>query len=122
MGKFSKSFGNLGEDIAAGHLKEQGYKVLDRNFRSSQGEIDIVAEETDILVFVEVKNYSFRSFGMPLGAVRKSKRENMIHAARTYLHKKNIKNRFCRFDVLSIYWESSGNRKIELIKDAFRLC
>ena len=121
MGKLSKSLGNLGEDMAVKYLNENGYRVLDRNFRSNQGEIDIIAEDGDVLSFVEVKNYSFRSYGCPLGAVRKSKRENIIHAARTYLYKKNIKDRSCRFDVLSIYWKSIEERTIELIKDAFRL-
>jgi putative endonuclease len=121
VGKLSKDLGNLGESIAVRHLSEIGYKVLERNFRSNQGEIDIIAEDGEVLSFVEVKNYSFRSYGTPLGAVRKSKRENIIHAARTYLYKKNIKDKSCRFDVLSIYWESRGERKIELIKDAFRI-
>ena len=122
MGEYSKRFGNLGESIASAYLKDNGYRVLDSNFRSNQGEIDIIAEEGDVLVFVEVKNYSYRSYGMPLGAVRKGKRESIIHAAKTYLYKNRIRDKNCRFDVVSLYWESMSQRKVELIKDAFRLC
>lgn len=121
MGDLSKRLGSFGENIAVNYLKNIGYKVLERNFRSSQGEVDIIAEDGGFLVFLEIKNYSFRSFSSPIFAIRKSKRESIIHAARYYLYKKNIRERSCRFDVLTIYWEANGERRIELIKDAFRV-
>ena len=121
MGEMSKRIGNFGEDIAANYLRDLGYRLLERNFRSNQGEVDIIAEDGDFLVFIEVKNYSFRSYGMPQASIRKSKRENIIHAARFYLHRRRITDKFCRFDVLTIYWEMEGGRKVELIKDAFRV-
>ncbi len=121
MGKESKDIGNLGEDMAASYLAEAGYRIIDRNFHSHQGEIDIVAEDGDVLVFIEVKNYSFRSFGPPCSAIRKSKKENIIQTARYYLHRNRITDRSCRFDVLTIYWDSLRERKVDLIKDAFRV-
>jgi putative endonuclease len=121
MGKESKDIGNLGEELAANYLIEFGYKILDRNFRSHQGEIDIIAEDGDVLVFIEVKNYSFRSFGSPYSAISKSKKENIIRTARYYLHKYRITNKNCRFDVLTIFWDSLKNQKVDLIKDAFRV-
>ncbi|MFA4966869.1 MAG: YraN family protein [Candidatus Margulisiibacteriota bacterium] len=119
MGKESKDLGTSGEDAACQHLKNIGYKIIERNFRSQQGEIDIIAKDGEFLVFIEVKNYSFRSYGSPLGAVRKSKKQSIIHAAQTYLYKNNIKNTNCRFDVLTIYRNHSGDAHIEYIKDAF---
>jgi putative endonuclease len=121
MGRQSKQIGQFGEDIAANYLRGLGYVIFERNFRSTQGEVDIIAEDGEVLVFVEVKNYSFRSLGSPYAAVNKNKRENIIHAARTYLYKRKITDKTCRFDVLTICWDESGGRKIELIKDAFRL-
>jgi len=117
MTRTSVDIGRTGENIAADYLESNGYKVIERNFRSQQGEVDIIARDGEFLVFIEVKNYSFRSIGTPLGAVRKSKRESIIHAARTYLYKNNIKDTNCRFDVLSIY----NSSQFQLIKDAFHV-
>lgn len=119
MGIESYKIGQKGEEIAEKYLLQQGYEILEKNFHSQQGEIDIVARDGEFLVFVEVKNYSFRSYGSPLGAVRKSKKQSIIHAARTYLYRNNIKNTFCRFDVLTIYRRPDGSRAIELYKNAF---
>lgn len=119
MGMESYKIGQKGEEIAEKYLLQQGYEILEKNFHSQQGEIDIVARDGEFLVFVEVKNYSFRSYGSPLGAVRKSKKQSIIHAARTYLYRNNIKNTFCRFDVLTIYRRPDGSRAIELYKNAF---
>jgi putative endonuclease len=119
MGIESYQQGIKGEEAAERYLLQQGYEILEKNFHSQQGEIDIVARHKTVLVFVEVKNYSFRSYGTPLGAVRKSKRESIIHAARTYLLKNNIKGVNCRFDVVTIYRRPNGSRAIELYKNAF---
>jgi putative endonuclease len=121
MGKESTILGKEGETIAIEYLVSHGYKIFGRNFRSQQGEIDIIAKDGDFLVFVEVKIYSIGSFGTPLGAVRRSKKESMIHAARTYLLKNNIKDTNCRFDVLAIYRSWKGLSSFDLIKDAFHV-
>ncbi len=121
MGKESSTLGKEGEAIAVQFLTELGYKILDRNFRSQQGEVDIIAKDGDQLVFVEVKTYSIGSFGTPLGAVGRSKKESLIHAARTYLMKNNIKNVNCRFDVLAIYRSWQGLSNFDHIKDAFHV-
>lgn len=115
MGRESFVSGRVGEDLAVDYLSNKGYVIIERNFHSQQGEVDIIAKENDSLVFVEVKNYSVRSMGTPLGALRRSKRDSIIHAATTYIYKNNIKNVNCRFDVLAIY----NMEKFELIKDAF---
>lgn len=120
MGKESWQIGRSGEEMAAEYLARAGYKIIERNFHSQQGELDLIAEEGEFLVFVEVKNYSCKSFGSPLGAVRRNKKESIIHAARTYIYKKNISGRYCRFDVLAIYRRPDGSRAFDLIRDAFR--
>lgn len=121
MAMESVAIGKCGEARAVEYLIEHGYKVLEKNYRSQQGEIDIIARDNGFLVFVEVKNYSFNSLNMPLASVGRAKRESMIHAARTYLLKNNIKNINCRFDVLAIYCGLTGLTSIELIKDAFHV-
>jgi putative endonuclease len=119
MGLKSYQTGKEGEEAAEKFLLQQGYEIIEKNFHSQQGEVDIVARQGDFLVFIEVKNYSFRSYGSPLGAVTKSKRQSIIHAAQTYLYKKNIKDTYCRFDVVTIYRRMDGSQAIELYKNAF---
>ncbi len=115
----SYQLGKKGEEEAERYLCSIGFEVLERNFHSQQGEIDIIAKDKETLVFVEVKSFSFRSFGSPVGAVRKNKKQSMIHAARTYLYKKNIKDVYCRFDVVTIYRLPNGSKKIEHFRSAF---
>ena len=119
MGIESYEIGRDGEDAAEIFLLQKGYKIIERNYRSHQGEVDIIAREGEFLVFVEVKNYSFRSFGTPAGAIRKNKKQSIIHAAQTYLYKKKLDNTYCRFDVVTIYRRPDGSRAIELYKNAF---
>ena len=117
MGKESVAIGQSGEELAVQYLRNKGYIILDKNYRSQQGEIDIIARDGDFLVFIEVKSYSFRSYGSPLGAIGRAKRESIIHAARTYLYKNNIRGQNCRFDVLTIH----NLTKFQLIKGAFNV-
>jgi len=118
MGMESYEIGKEGEEIAQDYLQKLGYQILERNYRSQQGEVDIIARDRDFLVFVEVKYYSYRSYGSPVGAVRKAKKQSVIHAAQTYIYKNNIKNTYCRFDVVAIY-RRSNSMKIDYYKDAF---
>lgn len=119
MGLESYKLGIKGEEIAEKYLLQKGYQILEKNFHSQQGEVDIIAREKDFLVFVEVKNYSYRSYGSPVGAVGKSKKQSIIHAAQTYIYKNNIKDIYCRFDVVTIFQKYDGSRIIEHFKDAF---
>jgi putative endonuclease len=119
MSNSGYQLGQQGELIAEQYLTQKGFKIVSKNFHSQQGEIDLIAKDGEFLVFVEVKNYSFRSLGSPLGAIRKSKKESIIHAAQTYLYKNGIKNTNCRFDVISIYRKYNGQTVIDHIKDAF---
>ena len=119
MGMKSYELGREGEEAAVIFLQQKGFLIVERNFRSQQGEVDIIARDGEFLVFVEVKNYSFRSYGAPAGAVRKNKRQSIIHAAQFYIYRKKIKDTYCRFDVVTLYRREDGSQAIELYKDAF---
>ena len=119
MGQESYNLGQQGETVAEAYLSDHGYEILEKNFRSHQGEIDIIAQDGDFLVFIEVKNYSLKNFMSPLGAITKNKRNSIIHAARVYLYRHKIKDTFCRFDVLTISRAVGGSQKIDLYKNAF---
>lgn len=121
MSKESKIIGNSGEEKACEYLKNKGYKIIDRNFRSRRGEIDIVAKDKDFFVFTEVKNYSKRSFFMPAFAIRKYKKQRIIHAAKLYVYKFYLFKNNCRFDVIAIYEDENRNKIIEHFINAFEI-
>ncbi len=111
--------GAEGEKIAAEFLLKQGYRILERNFRTALGEIDIVARDGKILVFVEVKARSGTHFGVPQSAVDARKQAKMSRVALAYLSQKRIDTSECRFDVVGIIRGPSGTTSIEHLKDAF---
>lgn len=112
-----KPLGNRGEDHAVKFLKGKGYDLVARNFKTSIGEIDIIAEDKGTLVFVEVKTRTDNSFGHPFEAVTYRKREKIKKVALCYL-KNRKKPVAARFDVLSIEMDGD-NPLIEHIIDAF---
>ena len=112
--------GKQGEDLAAAHLAENGYRILERNYRSVFGEIDIVAEEGDTLVFVEVKSRRSEAYGDPQLAVGPEKQRKISRVAMSYLSEKGWNRRPARFDIVAVKLRPSGNL-IELIRNAFEL-
>jgi putative endonuclease len=113
------TLGKEGEKLAVQFLKARGFRIIDRNYRTAFGEIDVIAEEGGVLVFVEVKTRSGDAYGSPFEAVDRRKREKIKKVALCYL-KEIRKQPPARFDVLSIDVES-GRKKIDHIKDAFEV-
>lgn len=95
--------GKLGEDISVKFLIYKGYRILDRNFHSNCGEIDIVAKNGEYIIFIEVKTRSSILFGTPIEAVNREKQKRIYMTAKYYLYKKKLANSFIRFDVIEIY-------------------
>jgi putative endonuclease len=114
-----KLLGKTGEDRAAKHLAKQGYRILDRNFRTPHGELDLIALDGDTVVFVEVKTRTSDSYGVPELAVDPRKQDRMIKAALGYLKRKQLYQTACRFDVVAI--SGSGTQEIHLIRHAFEM-
>jgi putative endonuclease len=113
-----RPLGLKGEDLAVQFLKKKGYRILWRNYKSPLGEIDIVAQDGEALVFVEVKTRADNSFGLPFEAVDYRKREKLRKVALYYLKNCCKRDVPSRFDVLSI--QAGGDRnEIEHIIDAF---
>lgn len=117
MGENNRQKGFEEEALAAKYLQSCGYRIIDRNFYCSSGEIDIIAVEDEYMCFVEVKFRSSSRDGYPTEAVDIRKMKRIINASRVYLYMKG-KDEFtpCRYDVVSIL----GN-KCELIRNAFDL-
>lgn len=112
--------GAQGEDIAADFLVKRGYRILQRNYRTALGEIDIVAREGNALVFVEVKARSGGQFGPPQLAVDTRKQTKMSRVALAYLRNKRMDPCDCRFDVVAVI-KDSGGIQVELFQNAFDL-
>lgn len=98
----TRSLGKAGEDAAVDYLVRKGYRIVERNFRFERGEIDIVAEDGNVLVFVEVKMRRSLAFGEPEDAVSPAKRRQILRVAQGYLMQRSIDDRECRFDVITV--------------------
>ena len=100
----SKSFGNKGEDIAAGYLVSEGYLIIERNYRFHKGEIDIVARDKaeGYLVFVEVKSRKSLEYGEPEYAITAAKMKQLKRMAKYYLLDRHVKDTDCRIDVITV--------------------
>lgn len=97
-----RRFGDLGEEYAVGLLKKNGYKIIDRNFRTKFGEIDMVALQDDNLVFVEVKTRWSKKYGAPEEAVTPRKIARIKRAAQIYMwENKNLPKKL-RIDIVAI--------------------
>ncbi len=110
-------FGKLGEEIAANYLEGKGYEIVERNWRNTHKEIDIIAKDGGTLVMVEVKTRQTDEYGNPDIAVTKKKQRLLIAAANAYLFKNKLDVE-TRFDIISIIFKD-GEPVIEHIEDAF---
>jgi len=116
----NKALGKIGEDMAVRFLKRKGYRILLRNWRCLFGEIDIIAQENDFLVFVEIKTRRSIRYGPGYLSVHSSKQLKLIKLAKLYLKRFGISDKPCRIDIVSITINiESKATDIELIKDAF---
>ena len=115
----SRDIGALGEKIAAEYLTGLGYMIRERNFRSREGEIDIIAEKDDFLVFIEVRTRTSTSYGTPEESVTSQKKERLIALAEAYREDREDLPSSWRIDVVAI--ELGPKRKVarlEIIENA----
>ncbi len=110
--------GKEGEELACRHLEKLGYKIKERNYRCRCGEIDIIALEKKVLVFVEVRTKSNMLHGTPAESVNHVKRGKIRRAASSYLVEKRLSGLECRFDVVGIS-RVETEYKVELFRNAF---
>jgi len=112
--------GESGEEAAFEFLRKKGYRILERNYKTPLGEIDIIAQDKEKLVFVEVKSLSYTSYILPQEMLNKKKQEQIIRVALSYLKAKGLKSADCRFDCVAVVFSLGKEPEIELIKDAFQ--
>jgi putative endonuclease len=107
-----------GENAAARYLRQLGYKIILRNYRSPLGEIDIIARDGDTLVFVEVKTRAYDD-PTPEEQVNATKQHQITKAAKTYLNRYGSSQPPARFDVVAIVWATDREPVIRHLQNAF---
>ncbi len=116
----TKQIGDIGEEYAVKYLKKCRYKILSLNYRKKYGEIDIVAENKEYIIFVEVKTRHENPMTLPVDAVDKRKQQRLIKTASAFLSENNI-DKFCRFDVCEVFVNSETLKLVNInyIENAF---
>lgn len=112
------ALGDRGENMAAKFLRNLGYKIIARNFRCEVGEIDIVARDGKVLVFVEVKTRADDD-PTPEDQVNSAKQHQLTKAAKTYLTRYGVPQPPARFDVVAIVWPEGRDPQIRHTPHAF---
>jgi putative endonuclease len=119
VGRVKGAIGRFGEELAARWLEDAGLRILDRNWRCSEGEIDIVAQDGDTLVICEVKTRSGTGFGDPAEAVTGPKSARLRRLALRWLAAHGLGWRDLRFDVVTVVRRRDGDPVVRHLKDAF---
>ncbi len=98
-----QEIGKRGEELATRYLQKKGIKIIERNFKCRQGEIDIIGKEEKELIFVEVKTRTNLKYGKPREAVNPIKRKHMNRAIEFYLYTNQLTNEQIRIDIMEVY-------------------
>lgn len=117
----SYAIGRAGEELAAKFLREQGFFIAARNYRSDRGEIDIIAENRDMVLFVEVKLRRYDAGYLPREAVTNAKRKRLLHAAKNFIYRSKTTLQ-PRFDIIEITMNERQDLKdadVNWIENAF---
>lgn len=117
----TKKVGDEGEQLAIDFLKENGYEIIETNYRYGKGEIDIIVKDMvkDVLVFVEVKSRKNLEFGEPEFAITKNKIKQIKRMAQLYFYDKEIRECDCRFDVITILYNQNNKPELKHYINAF---
>ncbi|NFA59328.1 YraN family protein [Clostridium sporogenes] len=119
----NKDIGYFGETIATNYIKNQGYIILEKNFRCKLGEIDIIAKDKNFIVFIEVKTRYSSFYGSPSESITFRKQNKIYKTAQLYIINRNIYNKsYFRFDVIEVILNTFDNSySVNLIKNAFQI-
>lgn len=116
----SRRRGDLGEDAAMRYLEEKGFRVLDRNWRYRQWELDLVCRDGDTVVFVEVKTRKAGTMGTPADGLDRKKQARLVKAASQYLTRNDLWDEPCRFDLAGVV-DTGRSMDVQHIENAFDL-
>ena len=114
--KHNQRIGKWGEDLAAEHLVQRGYRIIARNARTPYGEIDIITQQGNITIFVEVKTRTSNKMGLPEESITPRKREHMLATADHYAAEHEIDH--WQIDVIAIEGKPGSEPKITYFENA----
>ena len=112
-----RRFGIIGEKIAQDYLRNKSYEILETNFYTKRGEIDIIAQKNKTIIFIEVKTRTNLNFGTPAMAVNSSKKKHIKDTAKIFLYINRLSKYEIRFDVIEVFIDE-GKCKINHIEGA----
>lgn len=113
--------GKKGESLAQSFLKRSGYKIIEKNYKTRFGEIDIIGKDRGYVSFIEVRSVNTERFGLPEETIDRKKQLQVTKVALSYIKKYQLEDTPCRFDVVCIEDVNNSSPKIKLIKNAFEL-
>jgi len=114
-----KEIGVIGEKLARGFIKKKGYRIRETNFRCRHGEIDIIAQKKDCLIFIEVRTKSGSAFGTPEESITATKKKKLVSTALAYIQSHNELPAQWRIDFIAIEMNNNGKAsRIDLIENA----
>jgi putative endonuclease len=115
----NKLLGIQGEKTAAGHLARLGYEIISRNVRTPYGEVDLIANYSGFIVFLEVKARRSRSHGLPEEAITARKKSRLLASAQYYLQQRGLLDAAWRIDVVAVEYGRAGRlERIEVFENA----
>ncbi len=114
----AKKNGLWGEIAAARHYREQGYTIVDGNYRTRLGEVDVIAARDDVLVFCEVKTRGSHAKALPRESVTHQKQRRVVAAALQYVKQRHYTGKI-RFDVAEVLIAEDGGMTVTLLEDCF---
>ncbi len=117
----SHAFGQSAEDMAEQMLRKKGYRIIQRNFRVAGGELDLIADDQGILVFIEVKARRGQHFGGAPYAITTRKKQQIIKLASCYLSQRDLINQNCRFDAILVVGTNEHSPQLTHIEQAFEV-
>ncbi len=118
MPLYNKNFGKKGEEISAKYLQKKGLEILECNYYTRYGEIDLIVKDGNEIVFVEVKSRKSTKYGEPHEAITKFKQRNLIRTAQSYLKKHKLEEDDWRIDVIGVMFDNEDKPEINHIKNA----
>ena len=117
--KYNKKIGSFGEMLVITYLENMNYEILDKNYKTKFGEIDIIAKDKKEYVFIEVKTRISSKYGMPSEAVDFNKEKHIKKSSQVYVYLNNLENKYIRYDVIEVYFINKNKYYINHLKNNF---
>ena len=117
--KYNKKIGSFGEMLVITYLENMNYEILDKNYKTKFGEIDIIAKDKKEYVFIEVKTRTSSKYGMPSEAVDFNKEKHIKKSSQVYVYLNNLENKYIRYDVIEVYFINKNKYYINHLKNNF---